>query len=119
MQKPEKWVYKGCDRSKGVFLLYSFASSKKRGLFTDKKLKVPKKKRKMQLFAEKLRIQSKGLVRLVYVRQYISQKKTKLCYLLNDSKKRGFGPGVRLGQSMLGNIFYKGKRVKNKTEIPC
>ena len=38
---------------------------------------------------------------------------------MNDSKKRGFGPGVRLGQSMLGNIFYKGKLVKNKTEIPC
>ena len=73
----------------------------------------------MQLFAEKLRIQSKGLVRLVYVRQYIQQKKTKLCYLLNDSKKRRFGPGVRLGQSMLGNIFYKGKLVKSNTEIPC
>ena len=79
---------------------------------------MPKKKRKMQLFAEKLRFQSKGLVRLVYVRQYISQKKTKLCYLLNDSKKQGFCPGFMLGQSMLGNIFYKGKPVKNKTEIP-
>jgi len=74
----------------------------------------------MQLFAEKLRIQSKGLVRSVYVRQYISQKKTKLCYLLNDSKKRGFGLGVRLGQSMLGNIFYRRKVLKQTmTKMTC
>ena len=58
--------------------------------------------------------------------QVISLSKEKLGKVLNyflkkgkNHKKREFCPGVRLGQSMLGNTFYKGKIVKSKTEIPC
>ena len=102
---------------------------------------------------------SQGQVRSVHVRQQVSQKKTRLYYLLKDDKKtriwssgqvrsvyvkqyilikghntnelllrkgllfktgikvqknRGFCPGVRLGQSMLGNTFYKKKIGKKK-----
>ena len=78
------------------------------------KLKNIKKKLKSKKTLKKLKKVEKledlvkwlGQVRLVYVRQYISQKKTRLFYLLKDNKqKQGFGPVVRLGQSMLSTIF--------------